>query len=216
MAEDKPTFMQQAFTSKGLFWLVLLVGLIADIATKALADKHIRPTDPEVTVIIPGFFGWKWAENEGAAFSILHGQPVLLALIASVVLAAVFVYVYKAEPKRRWFLLALAMVSAGAIGNLYDRMLLGHVRDFIYFDFDLPFYGFGIGSFRIPQRWPVWNVADMEIMAGVGILLVLSFKKQPKSSLASNGGASAEQSSESDSASTEAEKPELLEAKNAS
>jgi signal peptidase II len=183
MADDKPpTFVQQAFTSKGLFWIVLLVGLVADIATKALADTYIRPTDPEVTVIIPGFFGWKWAENEGAAFSILHGQPVLLALIAGVVLTAVFAYVFKADPRRRWFLTALALVSAGAIGNLYDRMLLGHVRDFMFFLFDLPFHGARIPiiGFEIPIKYPVFNVADIWIIAGVLLLILISFKKQPK------------------------------------
>jgi signal peptidase II len=216
MTEDSLSPLQRAFTRKGLFWIVLLAALVADIATKAWADANIRPTEPDVTPFLGHWISWKWAENQGAAFSILYGNPGLLAVIASIVLIVLGIYVYTADPKRRVFLFALALVAAGAIGNLYDRMLLGHVRDFIYFDFDLPFYGFGIGSFRIPQRWPVWNVADMEIMAGVGILLVLSFKKQPKSSHASNGGASAEQSSESDSASTEAEKPEHLEAKKAS
>jgi signal peptidase II len=140
----------------------------------------------------------------------------LLAVIAAVVLTAVFVYVYKAEPRRRFFLIALAMVAAGAIGNLYDRITLGHVRDFIFFDFDLPFYGKGIGNFRIPQRWPVWNIADMEIMLGVGILLILSFKKQPKQdSSAGNGGASPVQASESAPASTEAENPAPQEAEHA-
>jgi signal peptidase II len=182
--ETQPTFIQQAFTRKGLYWIVLLVALIADIATKALADKYIRPTDPDVTVLIPGFIGWKWAENEGAAFSIMHGQPVFLALIASVVLAAVFTYVFKTDPKRRWFLIALALVSAGAIGNLHDRMLLGHVRDFMFFTFDLPWYGARIGTERfgytIPQKYPVFNVADIWIIAGVLLLILMSFKKQPK------------------------------------
>ena len=183
MADEKPpTFIQQAFTSKGLFWIVLLAGLVADIATKALADKHIRPTDPDVTVVIPGFFGWKWAENQGAAFSIMHGQPVVLALIASVVLFAVFAYVFKTEPKRRWFLIALALVAAGAIGNLYDRLMLGHVRDFMFFLFDLPGHGTVIPliNYEIPLKYPVFNVADIWIIGGVLLLLLMSFKKQPK------------------------------------
>jgi signal peptidase II len=180
MTETALTPVQRAFTRKGLFWIVFLLALIADIATKAWADTAVRPTGDAITPFIGRWISFKWAENEGAAFSILHGNPGLLAVIAAVVLTAVFVYVYKAEPRRRFFLIALAMVAAGAIGNLYDRITLGHVRDFIFFDFDLPFYGKGIGNFRIPQRWPVWNIADMEIMLGVGILLILSFKKQPK------------------------------------
>jgi signal peptidase II len=214
MTEPALSPLQRAFTRKGLFWIVLLAALVADIATKAWADANIRLTEPDVTPFLGHWVTWKWAENQGAAFSILYGNPGLLAVIASVVLIVLGIYVYTADPKRRVFLFALALVAAGAIGNLYDRMLLGHVRDFVYFDWDLPFHGFGIGSFRIPQRWPVWNIADMEIMAGVGILLVLSFKKQPRP--ASNGRSSEEQSSESQPASTEAKEPETQEAQHAS
>ncbi|MCG3183204.1 MAG: Lipoprotein signal peptidase [Planctomycetes bacterium] len=179
---EKQTFLQGMFTRKGLFWIVLLVSLVADIATKAWADAYVRPTQPDVTSIIDGFIGWKWAENQGAAFSIMHGRPLLLALIAGGVLLAVFGYVYKAEPKRRWFLTALALVAAGAIGNLYDRILLGHVRDFMFFIFDLPFHGTSIPvlDWTIPLKYPVFNVADIEIIAGVLILVAMSFKPEKK------------------------------------
>lgn len=179
---EKQSFLQGMFTRKGLFWIVLLVSLVADIATKAWADAYVRPTQPDVTPIIDGFIGWKWAENQGAAFSIMHGRPLLLALIAGGVLLAVFGYVYKAEPKRRWFLTALALVAAGAIGNLYDRILLGHVRDFMFFIFDLPFHGTSIPvlDWTIPLKYPVFNVADIEIIAGVLILVAMSFKPEKK------------------------------------
>jgi signal peptidase II len=216
MSEPALTPLQRALTRKGIFWIVLLAGLVADIATKAWADANIRPTEPDVTPFLGHWISWKWAENQGAAFSILYGNPGVLATIAAIVLTVLAVYVYQADPKRRVFLFALALVAAGAIGNLYDRLLLGHVRDFIYFDFDLPGHGFGIGDFVIPRRWPVWNVADMWIMGGVAILLVLSFKKQPKSSPASNGGASGEKSGALDLSSAEAENQEPEEAKHAS
>ncbi|MBX3461474.1 MAG: signal peptidase II [Planctomycetes bacterium] len=174
------TPIQRAFTRKGIFWIVMLAGLVADIATKAWADKVVRPTEPEVTPFIGDWFAWKWAENEGAAFSILAGNTGLLALIAACVLGALFVYVYRTRPQRKVFLFALALVAAGAIGNLYDRLLLGHVRDFAYFNFDLPGHGTKILFFEIPRRWPVWNVADAWILFGVGMLLVMSFKKEPK------------------------------------
>lgn len=180
MAEAEITPMQRAISRKGVFWLVLLVGLIADISTKAWADAYVRPTAPRVTPIIDGFIGWKWAENQGAAFSIMDGKPIVLALIAGCVLLALFLYMYKAEPKRWFFLTALGLVASGAIGNLYDRLLLGHVRDFMFFIFDLPLNGksIGIGSFKwtIPVKYPVFNVADMAIIAGVIMLVVLSFR----------------------------------------
>ncbi|MCB9893459.1 MAG: signal peptidase II [Planctomycetes bacterium] len=179
---QKPSILVELFTRKGVFWIVLLVSLIADIATKAWADVYVRPTSPHVTDIIPGLIGWKWAENQGAAFSILDGKPLLLAAIASVVLLAVFGYVLKADPKRRWFLSALALVASGAVGNLYDRLLLGHVRDFMFFTFDLPLYGKQIPliGWTIPQKYPVFNVADIAIIAGVLILVAMSFKSDKK------------------------------------
>ena len=180
MTETSPSLLQRAITTKGVFWLTLLMGLVSDIATKAWADIYVRPTDPHVTQVIPGVFGWKWATNEGAAFSIMHGRPVLLAAIACIVLLVLLGYVVATDPKRRAFLVALGLVASGAIGNLYDRMLLGHVRDFAFFTFDLPLHGTSILGFTIPQRWPVWNVADAWIMLGVAMLLVMSFRKQPK------------------------------------
>ena len=166
--------------SKWPFVAVLLASLVADISTKAWADTVIRPTDPRVTEVIPGFIAWKWAENEGAAFSILHGRPMLLALIAGTILAALFVYAWLLDPRRKLFLVGLALVASGAIGNLYDRLLLGHVRDFIFFDFDLPGKGVKLVFWTIPERWPIFNVADIAIFVGVGILMALSFKADKK------------------------------------
>lgn len=166
--------------SKWPFVAVLLASLVADIATKAWADTVIRPTDPRVTEVIPGFIAWKWAENEGAAFSILHGRPMLLALIAGTILAALFAYAWLLDPRRKLFLFGLALVASGAIGNLYDRLLLGHVRDFIFFDFDLPGKGVKLLFWTIPERWPIFNVADIAIFVGVGILMALSFKADKK------------------------------------
>ncbi|MCA8912065.1 MAG: signal peptidase II [Planctomycetes bacterium] len=180
MEDTELTPMQRAFTRKGLFWLTLIGALIADIATKAWADTYVRPTAPRVTPIIDGFIGWKWAENQGAAFSIMDGKPFVLAMIASLVLAALMFYMWKADPKRKFFLVALALVGAGAIGNLYDRLLLGHVRDFMFFIFDLPFNGTKIINFEIPVKYPVFNVADIEIIAGVIILILMSFKSDKK------------------------------------
>ncbi|MCC6572814.1 MAG: signal peptidase II [Planctomycetes bacterium] len=174
----KPNFLSQAVGQKVIFWAVLLVSLIADIASKAWADITLRPFGDKVVPVIPNVLAWKWAENKGAAFSILDGRADILSIIAAVVLLAVFVYMVRTKPERKIFLIALGMVAAGAMGNLYDRILLGHVRDFIFFDFDLPLHE--KFSF-IPQRWPVFNVADMSILGGVGTLVVLSlFTKEKK------------------------------------
>ena len=182
------TLLQRLFTHKLIYWYGLVVVLIADLATKVWAEKTVRPVDPEKIEVFPGFLAWKWAENLGAAFSIFHGRTPLLVLVAGCVTGAIFFYMLRCTPERKWFLLALGLIAGGAIGNLHDRILLGHVRDFIYFDFDMPFYTWRVKlpwndapSNPIPQRWPIFNVADMAIDAGVGVLLVISlFTKEPK------------------------------------
>ncbi|MDC1142502.1 signal peptidase II [Planctomycetota bacterium] len=177
---DKPrTFTQRMFTSKWIFWIALLGAVVLDLASKSWADANIRPEPNKTFEVIEGVLGWRWAENLGAAFSIFHGQVGMLLTIATIVLLAVMFYALKADPKQKIFLLALGMVAGGAIGNIYDRALLGFVRDFIYFDFDLPWHGTRIGTegigYTIPKRWPIFNIADMAIMGGVGCLLIISF-----------------------------------------
>lgn len=184
MAPAQPTILQNLITRKGAFWIALLAALVADIATKAWADKYVRPLGDAIDPVIPGVFAWKWAMNQGAAFSIFDGKVGFLVLIASTVLGALLWYMYRAEPHRRVYQAALGLVASGAIGNLHDRLLLGAVRDFMFFDFDMPFWGrrigFGDFAFEIPRRWAVFNVADMAILFGVLILLAMSFQKQEK------------------------------------
>ncbi len=183
-----PTLLQRLFTHKLVFWHVFLVAIVLDLATKVWAERTVRPLDPEKIDVIPGILAWKWAENLGAAFSIFHGRTEMLALIAFGVTSGVVIYMFRTPRDHKWFLLALGLIAGGAIGNLHDRFLLGHVRDFILFDFDLPFHTWRPTFFwsdkpsaPIPQRWPIFNVADMAINGGVIVLLVISlFSKDQK------------------------------------
>lgn len=180
MAQEKLSFVQAAFTRKLVFWVGLIVALAVDLATKDWAEAVVKPTGDAITPVAPGL-AWKWALNEGAAFSMFDGHTWFLVLVASLVLGAVVWYAYRTPPQRWSYLLALGLVASGAIGNLHDRILTGAVRDFIFFNFDLPLWGRGISlwgfDLRIPQRWPVFNIADIAIFVGVGILLVHSFRK---------------------------------------
>lgn len=191
-AATPPTLVQRLFTHKLIFWYCLLIAVVLDLGTKVWAEKTVRPVDPGKIDVIPGFLAWKWAENLGAAFSIFHGRTEMLGVIALGVTCAVIFYMYRTPRDRKWFLLALGLIAGGAIGNLHDRFLLNHVRDFMLFDFDLPFHTWrptfpwnDKPSAPIPQRWPIFNVADMAINGGVIVLLTISLftkdeKKEPK------------------------------------
>ena len=81
------------------------------------------------------------------------------------VAAIVIIYLLKKHTENKLFCFGLALVLGGALGNLYDRITLGYVVDFL--------------SFHINNHyWPAFNVADSAICVGVGILLLDSFKQK--------------------------------------
>ena len=157
-----------------MFWIPLVVGLVLDLASKVWAEAAFQPTGWEPGVptpvhpVINGVLAWKWAGNTGAAFSMLDGRVALLAIVAIAALCGLVYWVYKTPEDDRFTQLALGLIASGAVGNLWDRLMLGYVRDFIYFDFDLPFHQ---SVTFIPQRYPVFNVADIAILGGAILML---------------------------------------------
>ena len=121
----------------------------------------------ESVLVVPGFFNLIYAVNRGAAFSILadvdspwrHYFFLIVGIAAIIGLTIVY---YKTRSESRLYGIALALICSGAIGNLIDRIRLGHVIDF------LDFY---IGTYH----WPAFNVADSAICIGVGIFLLVNF-----------------------------------------
>jgi signal peptidase II len=115
-----------------------------------------------------GFFRFTYAQNTGAAFSLFYGQADILAVVS--ILGAILILLYVFVLSRRWDFLdtrlnkiALGLMLGGTIGNLIDRIIIGHVTDFI-----------DVGP------WPVFNVADSSLVVGVIIfafgLLIASRK----------------------------------------
>ena len=93
--------------------------------------------------------------NTGAAFGLFQGMGTVFIILAFVISIAILIY-YPRVPRQDWTLrLAMSLQMAGALGNLIDRLTIGHVTDFI-----------AIGSF------PVWNIADASITVGVFVLLL--------------------------------------------
>lgn len=150
-------------------WLSLLV-FVVDQASKFYFDSSLSMY--QQIVIIPDYFSWTLAYNTGAAFSFLAGasgwQRWLFALIAVAVSAVLVVWLKRLKPEETWLAAALALVLGGALGNLVDRVLLGHVVDFILLHWQ--------------HRWyfPAFNLADAAITLGA-ILLALDMFKSNKS-----------------------------------
>ncbi|AZL66981.1 MULTISPECIES: signal peptidase II [Pseudomonas] len=154
-----------------LAWLWLsLVVLVVDQATKVYFEGALSLY--QQIVVIPDYFSWTLAYNTGAAFSFLADssgwQRWLFALIALVVSAVLVVWLKRLGRNETWLAVALALVLGGALGNLYDRVVLGHVVDFI------------LVHWRNTHYFPAFNVADSAITVGA-VMLALDMFKSKKS-----------------------------------
>lgn len=159
-------------TYKVLFFVAIVV-FVLDQLTKA----WIFNTMPLGTYwgdgtieVIENFFYIVHIGNEGAAWGIFHGQGTFLALFAIGALFAIFKFRESLELKRRSMQIAFGMLIGGVVGNLIDRLVHGHVIDFL--DFHLPF---SIPYLLNDGRYPAFNIADCGIVIGVFTYIILSF-----------------------------------------
>ena len=152
-----------------LGWLVLsLLVLVIDQVSKAHFEGSLEMF--QQIVVIPDYFSWTLAYNTGAAFSFLADgggwQRWLFALIAVVVSAVLAVWLKRLGRDDTWLAIALALVLGGALGNLYDRIALGHVIDFILVHWQNRHY------------FPAFNFADSAITVGAIMLALDMFKSK--------------------------------------
>jgi signal peptidase II len=158
-----------------VFFILALLVFLLDQATKAWIFTHPElPLGsyfaPDSIPVIEGFFYIVHIGNEGAAWGILHGYGGLLACFALVALFAIYRLRHSLELDRLPMQLAFGLLVGGVLGNLVDRMLHGHVIDFL--DFHLPF---SIPYLLPGGRYPAFNVADCGIVVGVFSYITLSF-----------------------------------------
>ncbi len=146
--------------------LTLLV-VVLDQLTKYWISANFRYGEVRV---VSGFFNLVLTHNKGAAFSFLasaagwqRGLFIAIALVAIVVISALLAR----RAGDSLFCLALALILGGAIGNVVDRIFLGHVVDFL----DFHFAGW---------HWPAFNVADAAITVGAALLVADSFRPGAK------------------------------------
>lgn len=145
-----------------LFFTIAALVLIADQASKAWITSHMALH--ETFAVLPGFFSITYIRNPGAAFGFLAtaGPGFRAVFFIAVTAAAILLIVYylaKTKREERLLVLSLALILAGAVGNLVDRIRYGEVVDF------LDVY---IGI----HHWPAFNVADAAISCGAVLLLV--------------------------------------------
>ncbi len=149
------------------FILFLTLPLYAlDQLTKQLVMRSISPY--EARSVVPDFFNLVNVPNTGAAFGSFKGNNtffVIISLIALVVVTVLLMRHWRSDP---WRDVSLALLLAGILGNLTDRLLYGHVVDFLLFNLHI----------RFADPWPAFNVADSCISIAVVLFIIHSFRKQ--------------------------------------
>lgn len=153
----------------GLFAAVSTITTVLDLGSKAWASRTFEPESapPHITVV-PGFMNLTLSHNPGAAWGMLHDAPTRVRLPffigVSVLAVGVVVLMFrKARPEQRALRWGLPLVLGGALGNLVDRVRFSYVVDFIQV------YARWGGQ---EHYWPTFNVADVAICIGVGLLML--------------------------------------------
>lgn len=174
------------------FALTAVLGLAADLWSKQVAMQHLAPegvvfnpnrgrheivvseTGAMVTVhVIPGWLHFQGMLNEGAVFGIGQGQRWFFVVISIAALGFVL-RLFAASGNHRFYQFILGMILGGIIGNMYDRVMFGYVRDFLYI-----FPG---------KRWPgshlelfpwIFNIADSLLCVGVALIFLYVLRGSP-------------------------------------
>jgi signal peptidase II len=152
---------------KFIFFISLPLYLL-DQVTKAYVLLSI-PEEPHP--VIPGFFNLVHITNTGAAFgSFKNNNPFFVGLSILALLFVVILLLRRHRSPDAWRDFSLALLLAGVLGNLTDRLLYGHVIDFLLFDF-------GTHAPKFLHPWPAFNVADSCICIAVVFFIIHSFRQ---------------------------------------
>ncbi len=140
-----------------LTYLVLVITLIGDLLTKFLIkNKNI--------IIINNFLTFTYTKNTGAAWSLLAGRRFFLIIISVLFLGLIIYYSFKFKNNKRNNI-AFGLIIGGLLGNLFDRIFYGYVRDFISLKFGNYYY-------------PIFNVADIAIVISIILIIIAIIKKE--------------------------------------
>lgn len=172
-----------------LFSIVSILSLVADQVTKiwARADLPVFPADCKIpedmpskcigvpVEVIESFWHWRLSMNPGSAFGLFSSQGgarVFLSIIGVAAVIGMFWMLRKSRPDQKVLHWALAFIAGGAVGNLIDRIYYGVVTDFILWHVGEFKPGAHESTGRWEHEWPVFNIADVVLVVGVGFMFI--------------------------------------------
>jgi signal peptidase II len=205
MSETSATSTTTSPTRRGaskwtIFFIVGFLSLAADQASKIWA-RHSLP----VVSVTPGlksedcsipysiaerkcfgkpvsvvsdYWDWELSMNLGSAFSMFSGKRAVLTIVGLLACLGMLWMLHKARSDQKILHWALAFVVGGAVGNLFDRIYFGSVTDFVLWRYHT-------------HRWPVFNIADVVLVIGVGLMFIDIIKESRRESRAKKAAAAA-------------------------
>ncbi|MHB0939232.1 MAG: signal peptidase II [Armatimonadota bacterium] len=144
-------------------WVALIAAV--DQGVKGLVTAYLFTLPYKSLPVIQGLFSLTYQTNTGAAFSLLRDLHAAVIVALNVLVLVFFLWLVRPYLEMRAGRLAAMLVLGGAVGNLIDRVFRGYVIDFL---------SIHVSTFR----WPVFNLADMFIVIGVGLLVLLVLRME--------------------------------------
>ena len=165
---------------KFIFFLSLPL-YVLDRLTKYLVMQYISPDGPlgfaKDLFGLKNFFCLVNITNTGAAFGSFRNNNTFFIVISCLALLFVVTLLIRRRSWDVWRDVSLALLAAGVLGNLTDRILYGHVIDFLLFDLHVPF----------AHPWPAFNVADSCIGIAVICFIIHTLRQKPSSTVQPSG-----------------------------
>jgi signal peptidase II len=148
-----------------LFWSIAVIGTLFDLVTKSVIFARVGAAPTQPIVIVPNILELQASRNTGALWGFgatLPGSSMIFAALSVIAAIVICYYLFVlGASSSRVLTVALGLIMAGAMGNCYDRLAFGYVRDFVHFHVD-----------SIGFDWAIFNFADNMLIAGA-ITLVL-------------------------------------------
>lgn len=149
-----------------LYGILGILLVVADQLTKYWAKNALA--NGATVDFIPHVMDFVYVENRGAAFGILQDTRWLLIGLTVVVLGLLLFYAFQTKKRHPVFMLSVALIVAGGIGNLIDRLFFGYVTDFLHLLF---------------MEFPCFNLADVCVCVGGALIVIyLLFLDRPAQS----------------------------------
>jgi signal peptidase II len=150
-----------------LFWTIALGGAAFDLATKAAVFANVGEPGSPPRPLVANVLELHTSFNPGALWGFARGWPyssLVFATLSVIAGLAIFYWLFiRGAATDRRLTAALGLIMAGALGNCFDRLWLGHVRDFVHFHVD-----------SIGFDFPIFNFADNMLVLGAVILMILA------------------------------------------